>query len=279
MQIRKCFPLIALAVFLTLTGPASRAVEGGDLTAYEAARSQIVKSGDEASAKAGVAEMRRLAEKGFDRAQGFYGFLLVQGKAVAKDEKMARVWLAKASAQGLGSAQLNLGLLLLSGRGGEKDPDAGIKWIVRAAEGGDAQAAAKLAEFAYFGHEAVPQDPAVAAKWAKQAAENGDAWSQNLYGTLLESGKLGRVDRKEAMVWYRKAAEQGNAKAQASLGRLYESGLVGERDIVEAYHWLWKAVEQGEPTAINYLKDLIPGMSEEERKAALGRIVETAEEQ
>ena len=74
------------------------------------------------------------------------------------------------------------------------------------------------------------------------------------------------------MTWYRKAAEQGNAKAQASLGRLIEGGLVGERDIVEAYYWLWKSAEQGESTGINYLKDLVPGMTTEERHAALRRV-------
>jgi TPR repeat protein len=80
------------------------------------------------------------------------------------------------------------------------------------------------------------------------------------------------LDRVKAMNWYRKAAEQGNAKAQASLGRLLASGLVGKRDRVEAYYWLWKGTEQNEPTAINFLKDMVPGMTEEERKAALARI-------
>jgi TPR repeat protein len=80
------------------------------------------------------------------------------------------------------------------------------------------------------------------------------------------------LDRGEAMKWYRKAAEQGNAKAQASLGRLLASGLAGKRDRVEAYYWLWKGTEQNEPTAINFLKDMVPGMTEEERKAALEKI-------
>jgi hypothetical protein len=42
--------------------------------------------------------------------------------------------------------------------------------------------------------------------------------------------------------------------------------------VVEAYYWLWKSAGQNEWTGINFLKDMVPGMSEEERKAALVRI-------
>lgn len=267
---REILGFVAVAGLATVTATARDV--GADVQRYEAAR-KLVSGDTRAEEKAeGAKRMRELSEKGYSRAQGYYGFLLARGIGVAKDEAGARQWLQKAADQGLGSAQLNLGLMILEGKGGEKDLAKGLEWIVRAAEGGEVQAQVKLAEFAYFGHEAYPQNDETSAKWAKEAAEQGDAWSQNLYGTLLESGKLGTIDRKEAMAWYRKAAEQGNAKAQASLGRLLESGLVGERDIVEAYYWLWQGVEQGEPNAINYLKDLVPGMTEEERKAALKRI-------
>lgn len=239
---------------------------------YQRARVAIAGAGESGVPAVALEEMRALAESGFAKAQGYWGYLLAGGIGVERDGAAARLWLARAAEQELGSAQLNLGLMLLVGKGGEPDLASGITWIQRAAEGGEVAAQAKLAEFAYFGHEALPQDPAVAARWARQAAEQGDAWSQNLYGTLLESGRLGAVDRAAAMEWYRKAAEQGNAKAQTSLGRLLESGLVGKRDMVEAYYWLWKAVEQEEPAAINLLKELVPGMTPEERQAALERI-------
>lgn len=94
---------------------------------------------------------------------------------------------------------------------------------------------------------------------------------------MLEWGIAVPLDRKASLVWYRRAAEQGNAKARASLGRLLAGGLVGKRDVVEAYYWLWKSAEQEEWNAINFLKDMVHGMTEEERKEALKRIGVEAE--
>jgi len=216
--------------------------------------------------------IREAAEEGLPEAQGWYGFLLASGSGTSRDETAGLLWIRKAAAAGVPSAQFNLGQMLMKGSGAERDPAAAADWITRAAEGGQVEAQAKLAEHFYFGTDAVEKDVAKALPWAKRAAEAGHAWSQNLYGNLLEWGETVPINRTLAMDWYRRSAEQGNAKAQASLGRLYASGLVGKRDVVEAYYWLWKGAEQEEWNAINFLKDMVPGMTEAERKEALKRV-------
>ena len=230
-------------------------------------------SGSEELAQA-ASLFKEAAESGHAGAQGFYGFLLSRGDGVPRDDGAAAIWMGKAADAGIASAQLNLGLMILQGRVTEATPSSGEAWITKAAESGNQDAQVRLAEIYYFGESGVARNWNKSLQWARKAAEQGNAWAQNLVGTLLESGTTGKVDRREAMIWYRQAAEQGNAKAQASLGRLYESGLVGDRDVVEAYYWLWQGVEQGEPNAINYLKDLVPGMTPAEREAALRRIGE-----
>lgn len=223
--------------------------------------------------------IRLAAESGHSEAQGYYGFLLSQGIGVAKNEVEAVAWMRKAAEAGVASAQFNLGLMILKGTGTTKDSKTAVVWITRAAQAGYPEARARLAEYYYFGEGPLEKAPEKALPWARLGAESGHAWSQNLYATLLEFGIGTAVDRGEALVWYRKAAEQGSAKAQASLGRLLEGGIVVKRDVVEAYYWLWKSAEQGEANGINYLKDLVPGMTEEERRAALRRVgIEPVEE-
>lgn len=221
--------------------------------------------------------IRSAAECGHSEAQGYYGFLLSRGTGVPQDEAAAATWIGKAAEAGVDSAQLNLGLMMLKGIGGKRDVTGAIAWITKSAKQGNLDAAARLAEAYYFGEEGLEKHPDQALPWTVEAAEGGNAWAQNLYGNMLEWGIAVPLDRKAAALWYRRAAEQGNAKAQASLGRLLAGGLIGKRDAVDAYYWLWQSMEQGEANAANFLKDLVKGMTPEERKEALKRIGVVAE--
>lgn len=215
--------------------------------------------------------IRLAAEAGHPEAQGYYGYLLSKGEGVAKDTDEAIRWMRRAAEHEVVSAQLNLGLILFQ-QTGETARTEALGWVEKAADGGSAEAQAKLAEFYHFGLHGLKKDPEKALAWARKAAEGGNVWSQNLYATMLEWGIGVKIDRTAALDWYRKSAEKGNAKAQASLGRLLASGLVGKRDVVEAYYWLWQSMTQGEPNGTNLIKELIPGMTKEERHAALRRV-------
>jgi hypothetical protein len=126
--------------------------------------------------------------------------------------------------------------------------------------------------------DGMERDLVEAAALMRSAAESGHAGAQGYYGFLLSKGSGLPKDENAAVTWLnRRAAEQGNAKARARLGRLLAGGLVGKRDVVEAYYWLWKSAEQEEWNAINFLKDMVHGMTEEERKEALKRIGVEAE--
>lgn len=215
--------------------------------------------------------IRLAADAGHGGAQGYLGYLYSKGEGVDKNEDEAIRWMRLAAGQSVPSAQLNLGLILLR-QGDPGSRGEAVEWIEKAAAGRHTEAMAKLAEYHHFGLNGVEKDPAKALHWARLAAEGGHTWSENLYGTMLEWGIGTKVDRAAAMDWYRKAAGKGDAKAQASLGRLLASGLVGKRDVVEAYYWLWQSMAQGEPNGTNLIKELIPGMTKEERHAALRRV-------
>lgn len=268
-------PVVAAAIRLAVADAPGGAAIGADDDAasrFELGKRHYRGEGVEIDKEKAAGLIRAAAEGGLPEAQGWYGFLLSRGEGVARDEAAAIGWLEKAAGGGVASAQFNLGLLLVKGAGAPKDVARGVALVEKAASGGQVEARARLAEWCYFGAEGVAKDPARAFRWARQAGEGGHAWSQNLCGNMLEWGEGVALDRVEAMRWYRKAAEQGHAKAQASLGRLHASGLAGKRDVVEAYYWLWKSAEQNEWTGINFLKDMVPGMSEAERKEALRRI-------
>lgn len=238
---------------------------------YELGRKYHRGEGMESDAAKAAEWIRRAAGAGHAEAQGYLGYLFSKGEGVAKSEAEAIRWMRLAAEQSVASAQLNLGLILL-----QQDEEGGraeaIRWIEKAAGTGHVESQAKLAEFHHFGLHGLKKDPATTLSWARKAAEGGHVWSQNLYATMLEWGMGTDVDRSTAMDWYRKAAEQGNAKAQASLGRLLASGLVGKRDVIEAYYWLWQSMAQGEPNGTNLIKELIPGMTKDERHAALRRV-------
>lgn len=268
----------AAAVLLAAAPFAVLSDDGKDVTnptsaegRYELGRKYHRGEGVERDPDKAAKWIRLAADAGHGGAQGYLGYLYSKGEGVDKDEDEAIRWMRLAAGQSVPSAQLNLGLILLR-QGDAGSRGEAVEWIEKAAAGRHTEAMAKLAEYHHFGLNGVEKDPAKALHWARLAAEGGHTWSENLYGTMLEWGLGTKVDRNAAMDWYRKAAGKGDAKAQASFGRLLASGLVGKRDVVEAYYWLWKSAEQGEATGINFLKDMVPGMSKEERHAALRRV-------
>lgn len=211
------------------------------------------------------------AEAGHPEAQALMGYLSAQGLGTPKDDLVAIRWFRKAADQGNSAAQFNLGMLLLAGKNAEanlaeslKGISEALNWLEAAANQGNLDAQLRLADLFYFGSEGIEKDRAKALPWARRAAESGNRWAQQLYGNMLEWGEGGlKADRSLALVWYRKAAEQGDAKAQSSLGRIL-AGSTEPADELEAYVWLRLSAEQKEQTAINYIKEHIEALTDEQ---------------
>ena len=80
------------------------------------------------------------AEAGDADAQSTLGGMYLVGIGVAKDEKKAAEWIAKAAEQGDADAQSALGGMYLEGRGVAKDEKMAAEWIAKAAEQGNSDA-------------------------------------------------------------------------------------------------------------------------------------------
>lgn len=117
--------------------------------------------------------------------------------------------------------------------------------LEKKAEGGDATAAAELAE-RYSRGEGCTTDYEKVYMWAKKAAETGDARGQRLLGSCYMLGVGGvEKDVKKAAELYRRAAEGGNVEAMESLAFCYSKGEGVPKDESLAVLWTKRAAEGG----------------------------------
>ena len=71
----------------------------------------------------------------------------------------------------------------------------------------------------------------------KEAALKGQIRAFYLYAVILEEGRGGSVNYKEAFNWYLKAANKGIKDANYKVGFFLESGLLGYKDVLAAKEW------------------------------------------
>ena len=204
-------------------------------------------------------------------AQNNLGLKYANGRGVAKDEKTAVVWYAKAAEQGNADAQNNLGRMYAAGRGVAKDEKTAVLWYTKAAEQGYAVAQFNLGAM-YANGRAVAKDEKTAAAWYTKAAEQGDADAQNNLGRMYAAGQGVAKDEITAVAWYCKAAGQGNALAQYNLGAMLANGRGVAKDELAAVAWYTKAAEQGYAYAqvnLGWIYANGRGVTKDENAAAL----------
>lgn len=116
--------------------------------------------------------------------------------------------------------QMNMGYLLLEGKGVAKNIEEALSWYRKAAKGGELAAQSMLGISLLNGNTFNRTDEVEAAGWLRQAADRGDQWAQNALGWAYASGKGVAPDREQAVLWYRKAIAQGNELARKNLEAL-----------------------------------------------------------
>ena len=165
-------PLAAMALSPKPDGSAAPA--GPDLSGpYNAAVAKI-----DAHQAGGVADLKKLADGGYAKAEFYLSQLYLDGKAgVAKDPSQARSWLEKAAEGGDRTAMHNLALDEHQGIGGPRNPPAAAEWFRRAAELGLVDSQFNLAAI-YERGDGVSQNLAEAYKWYLVAGRAGDAESR-----------------------------------------------------------------------------------------------------
>jgi TPR repeat protein len=122
------------------------------------------------------------------------------------------------------AAQVRLAGILLDGKAMAKNDVEAAKWFEAAAKRGDAVAQANLG-WLYEVGRGVARDATEAVKWYRLAAEKDNPYAQNNLGAMYSRGIVhgGRNDA-EAVKWYRLAAQAGHARAQNNLGTMYRDG-------------------------------------------------------
>jgi TPR repeat protein len=106
-HIKNCIRALAVAVFLSASGPVGVAAESA----------------------ANIAKWRKAAEQGDAKAQFNLGILYAKGQGVPQDYKRAAQWYRKAAEQGYANAQYRLGMMYAEGQGVPQDYVQAFKWI------------------------------------------------------------------------------------------------------------------------------------------------------
>ena len=150
-----------------------------------------------------------------------------------------------------------LGARYEAGRKLPLDVNAAETWFTFAArhlpalaEGGNAEAAYRLADLYAQGKGGLPIDEGKASHWFHRSAEGGYVEGQFMVAIMYLKGIFVRPDGAKALPLLRQAAEQGHARAQYGLGVVYYQGKLAPQDDDQALQWWRKAAAQGEASSL-----------------------------
>ncbi|NIF16399.1 tetratricopeptide repeat protein [Pantoea sp. Cy-639] len=150
-----------------------------------------------------------------------------------------------AAGQGAVEAQLLLGQILLDGRGIEEDARVARRWFGIAAQGGNAMAHNMLGRCLEHGWGGDVELTQAAIHYA-QAADAGLDWGMYNLGNLLATGRGVPVNQVEALACYEKAAQLGHAKSMNLYGRYLEQGIATTASPARAVRWYRRSAEAGD---------------------------------
>lgn len=206
----------AVVFYLPLLKTATEMPAHQDIAGILKKAEQFVKQGQAAKA---LPLYWQLAGQGNPDAQFQLGMMHAKGQGVAKDDKQAVEWFAKAAEQGYREAQTKLGYMYATGKGVAQSYVSAIFWCYKAAQQGDATAQYNLG-LMYEQGQGVARDVSLAISWYSMAAAQGDARSQYNLGVMYENGVGVAKNEEQAKVLFRKAANQGLAEAVAALKKM-----------------------------------------------------------
>ncbi|HGM5490081.1 TPA: tetratricopeptide repeat protein [Serratia fonticola] len=103
------------------------------------------------------------------------------------------------------------------------------------AKDGDPELLFSVGHFYNFGYSYETEKNTEALKWFQRAAEAGHAESQNILGTVYQTGDWGtEADPQLAIRWFERAAEQEDHNALMNLGTIYYLGEIVKVDYPRA---------------------------------------------
>ena len=166
------------------------------------------RQGDVATA---IEQYEKAAALGVTAACWQLGQIYFYGTGISPDQAQAEHYLEQAAQTGHIAAQTLLADLLAAQRKSEA-----LEWYRRAADKEQAEAQAKLAQYALTG-ELSERDPFQAARYAKAAAEKNHPEALKIMGDLYRYGLGIKADNHIAHDYYHRAAALGSAAAAQKL--------------------------------------------------------------
>ncbi|ALN74237.1 tetratricopeptide repeat protein [Aureimonas sp. AU20] len=205
------------------------------------------------------------AKSGVAEAQFRYALLLIEGRAVERDDATARDLMKAAADAGNPLAAFNYGQMLI-----QSAPTGGfgeaLSYFRMAADKNVPDAQYALSQLHAYG-KGVEKDDAQARHWLTEAARSGHDLAQIELGIWLINGRGGAADPAEGFRWLKGAAERGNPIAVNRIAHLYKDGVGTSRDRAEAAKWTVLARRASNSDAA--LDGWFRGLPEAEQKAAL----------
>ena len=126
-----------------------------------------------------VQETLKAAKEGDAYAQFDLGFMYVNGKGVAQDNKQAYIWFKKSADQGNASAQSRLCAMYIHSKGVQQDYSKAAVWCEKSAKQGHDYAKFDLGTM-YINGDGVPQDYKKAYMWFSLVQYDGLDISQSM---------------------------------------------------------------------------------------------------
>jgi len=184
-----------------------------------------------------------------------FGYALLIGIGIEKNDAEAAVWARKAAIAGDVQGMQLLSRMLSNGWGVAKEPGEAESWLRKAAETNDPGAMRALGNFLRTaeGNSAADREALV---WIRRAAKANYQPAMLQLGLMLDSGKGAAKNQAEANIWFRKAADSGDTSAMVHLADNLNSGSGVEKDLVQGMALLRKAASASDPDAVQRLTKL-----------------------
>ncbi|MGE0736451.1 MAG: tetratricopeptide repeat protein [Alphaproteobacteria bacterium] len=157
--------------------------------------------------------------------------------------------------------------LLVGGKRLKKDEKLAVGWFNKAAEGGHVDAMFKLGRM-YFSGEGAERDETRGVALFRQAADKGHRDSTVLMGVMYVNGTVVPKSDKDARDWFEKAIRLGSVQAMIFLSDNLVTSTEIPHDYRRAYMWLEVARAKGHPQANAKILNLIPSMNGSEIRSA-----------
>jgi len=198
-----------------------------------------------------------------------YGYVLLNGRGLDKNEKSGFEYVLKSAEKGNSEAQYTAGQVLLGiGEYGSsikdipKDEKLGFEWLLKSAEKGNSKAQYYAGQILlgtkHLGAlgsstKEIPKNTEAGIEWLQRSANSGDLSAMAALFKEYMDGKNVQQNQNEAFKLAMTAAQKGDAEAAMSVGAMYYLGAGVDHDLKEALRYWHRSAELGYQTAKVFL--------------------------